>query len=113
MPQENNDMRLSNATGLKAPILAGALASALVASACATKPVEVTYSGPPTVTSITFQDNVVGPDNAGVALPDVLVYSSTKPTRTTPTPPPSYSAIRVEFDRPLNGLTLANNNDLS
>jgi hypothetical protein len=49
-------------------------------------------------------------DTAG-ALQDVLLYSATD-ARVTPKFPASYGALRVEFDQPIAGSTLAQPNDL-
>lgn len=98
-------MRLQNAQVYASLSLTGLLALALTGVGCAGKPIETTYPAGPTVVAVYALDLNNG-------FPDVQVWSSTEPTRTSPMPP-SYGAFRIEFDQPVKGSTIANMNDLS
>ena len=98
-------MRLKNAPGLYAPLLATAFS--FVLGGCPTPVLEQPpeFSSAPTVLAIYATDSAVG------FLNDVQLYSSTEPTRTSLTPP-SYGGFRIEFSQPLVGTGVFANSDV-
>ncbi|MBS2023581.1 MAG: hypothetical protein JST92_14345 [Deltaproteobacteria bacterium] len=96
-------MRLQNAPGLNVPQLAALLISAGVLAGCPAGVDVPTPTGNPTVTRIYAVDTGVG------TLPDVLLYSSTEPTKVSPKMPTGWAGLRVEFDRPMKGSSMVTN----
>ena len=106
-------MKLKTAAALAAPLIAGFVAG------CDTPAADfpANFKNPPQVVAVYAVDqvgsNVCDPlNNCEPGLPDVLVYSKTESGKTSPAPP-SYGGFRVEFDQPMDGTSIANNNDLS
>lgn len=100
-------MKLKTAAALAAPLIAGFIAGCDTPAADA----PANFKNPPTVVAVYAVDQV-GQAINGNSLPDVLVYSVTEPGKVSKAPP-SYGSFRVEFDQPMDGSTLATNNDLS
>ena len=100
-------MRLKNASGLYAPLLATAFSAVL--GGCPTPVLDPppTFSNAPTVVAVFAVDAAYG------ALGDVLVYTTnaSDSARVSAKPPASYGGFRVEFSQPIVGAGIANNSD--
>jgi len=103
-------MRLCHRAGHAVPLLT--ITAVLAGCATSTTDQPPNFNNPPQVVAI-YAVDAVGPINFNGPLPDVLIFSSDRndSTKVSPNPPPSYGAIRVEFDQPVNGTTIANNAD--
>lgn len=95
-------MRYRTLMGLSAPLLAG-----ILAAGCETPLIDIKWAANPTVVAMFGTGASIGQATGTSGWSDTMFYSAAEPAKTSPLPA-YYPHIKIEFDQPVDGATVAN-----